>query len=256
MNPKQIRSIDEVISALDEIIAESVKNNQPSGYFAALYRKVTIKVKEGIAADTFDDGLRMEKLDVAFAKRYLEAYESHRRNEPVTESWKITFELYDQYWPIVLQHLLMGMNAHINLDLGIAAAEVSESENLADLESDFNRINEILSSLVHEVEENLSSVWPALKYILKWSGKIDDYLVDFSMKLARDGAWKFANEYFMISDTGKETAKTNRDLKVAAKVNVILKPGLFASIALRIIRLTERGSVAEKIHKMNSISQN
>lgn len=256
MDPEQIKSIAEVIDALDEIISESIKNNNPSGYFAALYRKVTIKVKEGIASGAFDDGPRMEKLDVAFAKRYLVAYASHRKNESVTESWKITFRLEEQYWPIVLQHLLMGMNAHINLDLGIAAAEVSKGENLADLESDFNRINEILSSLVHEVQDNLSLVWPALKYILKWSGKIDDYLVDFSMKLARDGAWKFANQFFEISDTGKETAIALRDQKVAAKVNVILKPGFFASIALRIIRLTERGSVAEKIHKMNSISQN
>jgi hypothetical protein len=255
MNPEQIQSINEVISALDVIISESVKSNSPLGYFAALYRKVTLQVKDGIISGTFDDGSRMEKLDVAFAKRYLVAYESYRKNEPVTESWKLTFELQSQYWPIVLQHLLMGMNAHINLDLGIAAAEISEGNNLNELENDFNRINDILSSLVLEVEDNLSLVWPALKYLLKWSGKIDDYLVDFSMKLARDGAWKFAGQYFGSSASGKEEAIVNRDMKVASKAAVVVNPGLFASTILRIIRLTERGTVAEKILKLNSTKQ-
>lgn len=64
MNPTTIRFIDEVISALDQIVAESEQNNDPAGYFAALYRKVTIKVKEGIASGYFDDGPRMEQLDV------------------------------------------------------------------------------------------------------------------------------------------------------------------------------------------------
>ena len=99
--------------------------------------------------------------------------------------------------------------------------------------------------------DSLSLVWPALKYVLKWSGKIDDYLIDFSMKLARNGAWKFANEFSLIPENEKETAIVKRDQRVARKVYVILKPGLTATMALRIIRITERGSVAEKIRKMN-----
>ncbi len=251
MNLQQIQTIDEVISALEIIITDSEQNNDPAGYFAALYKKVTIRVKEGIASGYFDDGPRMEQLDVFFAKRYLQAYDAHMKNEAVSESWKKAFAISDQYWPIVLQHLLMGMNAHINLDLGLAAAEISRGKNLADLENDFNRINQILSSLVREVEGSLSLVWPALKYVLKWSGKIDDYLIDFSMKLARNGAWKFANEFSLIPENEKETAIVKRDQRVARKVYVILKPGLTATMALRIIRITERGSVAEKIRKMN-----
>jgi len=250
MNPEPIRSIDEVIFALDEIIEQSEQNNDPAGYFAALYRKVTIRVKEGIASGFFDDPQRMEQLDVVFANRYLDAYEAYRKNQPVTESWRKAFELSDQYWPIVLQHLLMGINSHINLDLGIAAVKISEGKNLADLETDFNRINEILSLLVHEVQGNLSMVWPALKYILKWSGKVDDYLVDFSMKLARNGAWKFANQFSLVSEEKRELEIALRDTKVAGIVNIILKPGMMATIALRIIRITEIGSVAGKIRKM------
>ena len=73
MNLQQIQTIDEVISALEIIITDSEQNNDPAGYFAALYKKVAIRVKEGIASGYFDDGPRMEQLDVVFAKRYLHA---------------------------------------------------------------------------------------------------------------------------------------------------------------------------------------
>lgn len=250
MNPIPVSKIDDVILSLDQIISEAEQNNDPAGYFAALYRKVTVKVKEGIATGYFDDGPRMEQLDVAFARRYLEAYFSFVSQKPVTLSWQKTFDLFRKKRPIVLQHLLMGMNAHINLDLGIVAAEVSGEENLASLQADFNRINEILSALVHEVEDNLSSIWPALKFILKHTGQIDDYLVDFSMKLARDGAWKFANQLVKIQQADKQQAIAERDQKVAAKTDLILKPGLVANIVLWLIRITERGSVTDKIRKL------
>jgi hypothetical protein len=97
---------------------------------------------------------------------------------------------------------------------------------------------------------NLQQIQTIDDVILKWTGKIDDYLVDFSMKLARNGAWKFANEFSLVPENEMATALTNRDQRVARKVYVILKPGLVATIALRIIRITERGSVAEKIRKL------
>lgn len=252
MDLQQIKTIDEIIILLETIILDSEKNNDSMGYFAALYQNVTIKVKEGIASGFFDDGRRMEQLDIAFAKRYLVAYYDYRLNKTTTKSWKAAFDLTSSYWPIVLQHLLMGMNAHINLDLGIAAAEISQGKDLADLQNDFNKINEILSGLVHEVEGDLSAVWPVLKYILKWTGKIDDFLVDFSMKLARDGAWKFATQLAVVPENEIEAAISARDQKVANIDRVVLKPGLLASFVLGIIRITERGTVSQKIQKLKN----
>jgi hypothetical protein len=250
MNPNSVFNIDDVISALDEIILTSQQNNDPADYFAALYRKVTVKVKEGIASGFFDDGPRMEQLDVFFAKRYLDAYSGFSNHQPVTQSWQKAFELLTRYRPIVLQHLLMGMNAHINLDLGIAAAEVSKGKNIDLLKQDFNRINEILASLIQEVEADLSEVWPTLKHLLKLAGKVDDFLVNFSMQLARDGAWKFARELAAEPEKQWQIFIAERDRKVAAKSAIITRPGLAVSAILFIIRLMERGSVTDKIRKL------
>ncbi len=246
MNLNQINTIDEVISTLENIINDSKKNNSTLGYFAALYQKVTLKVKEGIENNIFDDGLRMEKLDVIFAKRYIDAYYAYQNNEEITESWKVAFGISTNYWPIVLQHLLIGMNAHINLDLGIAAAEVSKGKNINDLEGDFNKINDVLSSLVNEAENDLAEIWPTLKIILKNVRKVDDFLVDFSMKIARDGAWKFAKS-LANNQPDINVLITERDLKVAKKATIITNPGFIANAILRIIRLGKKGNVSGKI---------
>lgn len=244
---KPINNIDDVIIILQDIINESIKNESPLGYFAALYQKVTIKVKEGIQNKYFEDNQRMEKLDIIFAKRYIDAYYNYQNNLPITSSWKTAFSIANNYWYIVLQHLLVGMNAHINLDLGIAAAEVSEGHDIQNLHNDFNKINEILSSLVSEVEDDLSNVYPFLKKILKWTRKVDNFLVDFSMELARDGAWNFAVELANTPESDLEKIIQTRDTKVTKKAELVISPGLIPQLIFRIIRISERGSVAQKI---------
>ncbi|SMD36231.1 hypothetical protein SAMN04488029_2786 [Reichenbachiella faecimaris] len=252
MKESPIDTIDQVIISLDQIIQESIENESCAGYFAALYRKVTLKVKEGIEQDYFDNGPRMEHLDVVFATRYIHAYKAYKHGEPLTRSWQVAFALSTHYWPIVLQHLLIGMNAHINLDLGIAAAEISEGKNVNDLHGDFDKINEILSSLVHEVDRDLAEIWPTFRIIVKALGKVDDYLVDFSMKLARDGAWKFAKHLADTPLSLKPEMIIARDQKVSKKASLITSPGFLITIIFRWIRLGERGSIAKKIEDLKN----
>jgi len=251
METKNIQTITQVITALDQIINIAITEKSPMGYFAALYRKVTIRVKKGIEEKEFEDNERMEKLDVIFACRYIEAYHQYRAQQAVTKSWLEAFKLSKKFFPIVLQHLLIGMNAHINLDLGIAAAEVMEGKDIKDLKNDFNKINEILASLVASVEQDLSAIWPTLKFLLKLTKKVDDFLINFAMEKARDGAWKFAVELSEIS--GKETIEKEiniRDQKVAKIGKLVTNPGFIVSAILLIVRLGERGTVAKRIKEL------
>src|SRR5512141_593547 len=109
------RTIDEVIARLDEIIEQAMRDRDRLGFFAVLYRTVTKAVKEGIAAGRFENGPRMERLDVAFANRYLEAFDRHRRGLEPTRSWRAAFAAGSHRRVVIMQHLLLGMNAHINL---------------------------------------------------------------------------------------------------------------------------------------------
>ena len=183
----------------------------------------------------------MEKLDIVFAKRYIDGWQAWKNNEPVSLSWEKTFMFAKKKSPVVLQHLLMGMNAHINLDLGIAASEVSSGEDIPLLQNDFDKINQILSSLVLEVQNNLSAIWPFLKWILSKTGKIEK---------ARDGAWKSATELAKLQAAEKSIYIHNRDKKVAVISGIVTNPGIFIRLLLLLIRIGERGSVAEKTNKL------
>lgn len=241
-------TIEGVIANLDEIIALSKANSSRLGYFAALYRKVTIRVKEGIAQGEFEDGPRMEALDVRFANRYITAFDAYQHGQPVTQSWQVAFEMGEQWWPIVLQHLLVGMNAHINLDLGIAAARTAPGAALADLEHDFNKINAVLAELVDGVKRELEQVWPRLVWIDRLANKAEDVIVNFSMEQARKEAWHLAQQLAPLDEVAQAAVITKRDAEVAELGRFVAKPDVFmGSVVLGVIRLGELGSVPEII---------
>ncbi|MEP6930141.1 MAG: DUF5995 family protein [Flavobacterium sp.] len=255
MSIKQAATIEEVIQLLDEIIERSKAEESAIGLFTMLYREVTVRIKEGIANHSFQNGERMEKLDVIFANRYIKAYYQYKAKEKPSKCWEFSFQQAETFWPIVVQHLLLGINAHVNLDLGIAAAQVSTVEDIQDLKADFDHINAILSSLVGGVENCLIKIWPTLTIILKLTGKIDSFFIDFSMQTARDGAWKFANEFVALPENQTEACIQLRDKKITKVARLVSNPGYFVSAVFKFIRLFEKGSVSQKISDLQIIEQ-
>lgn len=187
------QTIDEVIVQLDAVILRARTERSRLGYFATLYRNVTIRVKEGIAAGLFEDGARMERLDVTFANRYLAALESFRNGQPLSQCWLKCFQIANTWPPIILQHLLTGMNAHINFDLGIAAQSVAPGAELASLEHDFNQINAILGSMVVRVRSNVEAVSPWIRFLDTLCPSTEERFINFSLNKARESSWLVAN---------------------------------------------------------------
>jgi hypothetical protein len=241
------QSIDQVINILDEIIQETKENKNRLGYFAALYRKVTLEVKKGIEEKLFDDGERMEKLDIIFANRYLEAYYQYKNGGNPTQSWRLTFDAAQDWRPIVLQHLLLGMNAHIDLDLGIAAALSVENQDLSTLRGDFDKINQILSSLLDDVQQDLAEVWPLLKIFDLAVGDIDETLSRFGIEIARDRAWQVAKDIVTRTPAEIEARIHKLDQKTYKLGKMILAPGKVFNVILLIIRLGELGTIPKTI---------
>lgn len=243
----QATNIDEVICYLDEILEKSREEKSPLGYFPALYRQVTIEVKNGIDNGIFKDGKRMAELDVIFANRYLQALAEYQQGQVPTSSWRIAFEAGQSRWPIVLQHLLVGMNAHISLDLGIAAARTSPGAELAALKEDFNKINEVLNSLVNDVKRELTKIWPLLGLLDYLAGDVEDKIIEFSLTKSREHAWQVAKTLAPLSIEKQAPEIARIDKRVALLGRVIWKPGLLARLVLAIIRVGERGTVPQKI---------
>lgn len=247
------QTIDEILVELDEIIRRARQEQSRLGYFATLYRNVTIKVKEGIAAGFFEDGARMEQLDVTFANRYLLALESFRAGRPASKCWVTAFQTADTWAPTVLQQLLIGMNAHINFDLGIAAQAVAPGNALPTLQTDFNRINDILGGMISKVRTDVGEVSPWIRLLNSLPSQSDDRLINFSLNKARASAWLVAN---MINST--PTDKLARELEIldegVAKLGALIANPRewLVSLGLRVIRMRESNDVP---HVIDVLSQ-
>lgn len=244
-------TIDEVISELEALLAESIKNDDRIGFFTALYYKVTCKVKEGILKNDFEDGNRMEKLDVVFANRYLEALRQYKANVKPTGSWQVVFETSKKSGPLLLQHLLLGMNAHINLDLGIAAVEVTGPDNLLTIKRDFNAINAILASLTSEVMNEINRISPMLSLLGLHANNYNSMFIQFAMDNARDGAWCFAEELASLDDTQRNICIAQRDDQIKLLGSGMTKANFFLAITIYFIHLFEWKKPSKIIKAMN-----
>lgn len=236
-------TIEEVLQHLDNIIHTATLNNDRIGYFAALYHKVTLKVKEDIDNNLFENGARLAQLDVLFANRYLyAAYEWQKDpNGPnISQSWRKAFENLNSSHRLVLQHLLLGMNAHINYDLGIAVAESAKNgSDINDLRKDYNAINNILSGLTHGVINNLNVISPMLSALGFTGTKSNSMLIQFSMGTARDGAWGFATDLIAKPDNEAAAFIAERDTAMQDLGQLMVTSKGLLKIGLYIIHLFE-----------------
>lgn len=251
--PRPASTIHEVIVQLEAIIETSKRNGDRLGYFASLYHKVTCKVSEDIDNGLFEDGARLAELDVLFANRYLFALTEWKkdRNSPlVSRSWKVAFASAESKSHLILQHLLLGMNAHINFDLGIAVVELARTGgDIHLIRRDYNAINNVLGALTYGVIQKLNRVSPFLS-VLGFTGTgSNSMLVQFSMGNARDGAWLFATDLFAISSDEQKAAALidSRDQSITDLGALLLKQKGFLKVGIFVIRLFEWKKVPKVI---------
>jgi len=245
-------TIDEVIARLNEMIDDALRGESRIGYFAALYERVTTNVRRAlVAGDVFEDNPRMERLDVIFANRFLEAWGEFSAGRPPTASWRVAFERLGEPGPLVVQHLMLGMNAHINLDLGVAAAEVAPTPGeLQSLKPDFLKINEILGRLLGVVELELGQICPRFSRAQRltfFAPNLEDKLFGFGMGAARDLAWLLAEQIVAAGDAGREHVIAKRDAETAVVGKTLYPLHGFADRVAQWIHTSECPDIRDNI---------
>ena len=233
-----LHTIEEVIEQLDAIVAVTRDRGDPAGLFAALYRAVTKRVLDGVLTGAFDDGPRMVALDTTFAQRYFDAYHAWRAGATPPRCWEaaLTATLDPHISP--LQHLLLGINAHICLDLAIAAAAVAPGDAIESLRGDFDQINEILAAMIETVQEALNDGNPLLRAFDVLLCKADELAAYFGLLDARDNAWSAATLLARLEGPSRQQAIDTLDNQTTSTARLLTavkplrrwKPRIRASI--------------------------
>lgn len=248
----QANNITEVIHILDAIIADCKQKNSRLGYFAVLYKLMTKAVVKGMNENIFEDVARMEKLDVVFANRYLQAYFDYTGNKPVTLSWKTAFDAAQQDNLIVVQHLLFGINAHINLDLGIAAADICTIDNVHELQNDFVKINDTIADIYSRLQPRFTKIsWSAV-FLSRIDPRVTNNVINFSIVKAREVAWANALILCNAGNSNREQIITNTDKIVVKVAAAITYPEKIKNFFLKIILFFETKDIAKNINTLSS----
>jgi len=200
---------------------------------------VTVKIKEGIERRQFEYGERLERQDVSFANRYLAAFELHRQGLRPTRSWAYAFAMADHSFPMIVQHLLLGMNAHINLDLGIAAAEISSGADLEGLKQDFLEVNQVLASLLDEVQSGVNDSSPLYRILDRLGWHVDEAICNFSIRHARRAAWNKAIALHQLQEPWRAAEIEEIDRGVATLARLICPPGALGNLLFQAISDSE-----------------
>jgi hypothetical protein len=241
-------TIDGVIAELQTIIDDSIKTGSRLGYFAALYKRMTMAIRDGMRAGKFQDNARIERLDVTFANRYLVTRQQYFAGELQGQCWLQAYNAANNANLTILQQLLIGINPHIMIDLGVAAARTCPGDQLAGLQTDFNTVNAIILSLFPVIDAELDELSPFERFVdHSFLGFLKDKAINLSIDEGRKSSWGFATKLAYLDLPAQAIAIGHRDLEGLALGACILKDPMAA-----IARKRESTDVARNIQVLNA----
>jgi hypothetical protein len=206
---------------IEELRAAALAADDASGYFSAMYARVTDRVRRSAAEGEFGDAAGMIRFARSFAGWYLRPRSG---TSPVPRSWRAAWDVADDRRLLIVQHLLLGINAHVNHDLGQVVVELADERadrSLAAMRDDFDTVNAVLAATMPEVLHDLgrSSRWVNLA-AARGAGR----WFHFSLERAREQAWRYAECTFPLGDEARRTAASELDDVVRVLAYLVTDP--------------------------------
>ena len=223
-----------IADVADELRQLARRSDDAVGYFAAMYARVTSSIATSIAQGAFDDGERMERFATTFAGYYTRCHAA----TPVRPAcWKASFDVAGRQDLLILQHLLIGINAHVNHDLPQATADVARATgDLQSVKGDFDHINRLLGSMTTDLLRDLDRV-------SHWANEAGALgggrLFNFSRERARDQAWSTATRLFALDEAGRAEEVAELDRLVTVLAYLITEPKPPVKLLVRLARRFE-----------------
>jgi hypothetical protein len=220
---------------IDELRDVALDATDAAGYFPALYVRVTEDIAAGIRAGQFDDGERMERLVEVFAGYYLRARSAEG---PVPRCWQAAWDVGADTDLVIVQHLLLGVNAHVNHDLAQAIVEIAPHYGgLEAVRGDFGVINDVLAGSFTGVIRDLDAV-------SRWASEAaalgGGRLFNFSMRAARAQAWGAAGRLYLLDGPARREYVRELDRLVSVLAYLVTRPIFPLGLAVWLARRFEQ----------------
>jgi hypothetical protein len=232
-------------ATIDELRSVALAAGDASGYFPAMYARITREVEAAAAAGRFSDADRMEAFARAFVEWYPRVGDAPAR---VPGCWQAAFDVTGDARLMIVQHLLLGINAHVNHDLPqVVVALAPRGADLADMRADFDAVNDILA-------ESLPMVLRSLGTVSRWVNTVavlgGERLFDFSLKVARRQAWEAAVRMHALDDHARAAYVAELDRLVRVLAYMVVHPGPVSSLGVALGRRCEQRDPREVTRRL------
>ena len=206
-----------------------------AGYFPAMYPRVTGQIARSIDAGKFDDGPRMDNFATVFATRYTAAF---RKTIPRPGCWQASWDAAGDERLLIVQHLLLGINAHVNFDLPQAVVAIArETGGLASVRDDFDAVNDVLAATSVGVLKDLDRV---SRWVSEAAALGGDRVFRFSLRVARKQAWEAAERLYRLDGQAEQAYVAELDRLVSVLAYLITHPALPGSLLVPVARRLEQ----------------
>ncbi|MET0909960.1 MAG: DUF5995 family protein, partial [Ilumatobacteraceae bacterium] len=205
---------------IEQLRSIALAADDASGHFPAMYARVTERVEIAAASGRFDDGARMERFAEAFAAWYVRARSGHGA---VPACWRAAFDVADDSHLMIVQHLLLGINAHVNHDLPQVVVELApEGDDPTALRADYDAVNDLLAETLPEVLRSLGTV---SRWVNLLAARGGERAFDFSLGVARRQAWTTAERLRRLPADARRVDVAELDRLVAVLAYLVANPG-------------------------------
>ncbi|MFJ5777999.1 DUF5995 family protein [Streptomyces sp. NPDC093094] len=187
--------LDAVVSRM-RALGAALPERDGVAVFNRVYLAVTEEVGRQLDAGRFPDPGAAITLDVRFAERYLSAVDAAAGGSRPPACWRPLFQFRRHPGVRPLQFALAGINAHIGHDLALAVVDACRSLGCepAELEDEFDRVGDLLTTLEERIREDLMP-GPDL---LQIADPITHLLGAWSLERARDATWAAARALWAL----------------------------------------------------------
>jgi hypothetical protein len=228
---------------MERQLAELVDARDPARFFLGTYLRTTRAVAAALEAGEFEDAAWVDDLDVVFAGYYLDALAAHRRDPAsAPDTWRRVFAADPSLTPEA--HVLLGVHAHVNVDLPQALIATIPPEDFADAavcarrRSDHGRIDRVLAERVAAEDAELERAGGRRTRLDRLLAPVNRTAVRRFLKEARQTVWANTAVLHRARDDGQaclERRVAELDVAGAARIDELLRRGPV------LIRLAVRG---------------
>ncbi|WP_448337647.1 DUF5995 family protein [Chloroflexus aurantiacus] len=182
--------------------------------FLACYQRMTENMLSAVARHDFFDPDWVAHLIGSFADYYFAALAAWERDQSGPAVWQYTFTYANRQNASVAQHLLLGVNAHINYDLVLVLDDLLHqewpllsAEQQRQRHADYLAVNRVIEQTIDRVQDEVIAPYSATLQLLDAvCGPFDEWCTARLIRNWRNDVWRQALAVMSLNDQEEHLA--------------------------------------------------